>query len=124
VIDFVATREGIDKDTQACARLLTAIISLAIKDACKPPNSRERRGKPQKTDIDRDALSAILFLFDSDEHSNFSLYASLIGVEAPSIRRALLEGDIRYGAELAHRDFRILEARLAWSGIDYHRGLK
>ena len=124
MIDLVATREGIDKNTQSCARLLTAIISLAIRDACKPPNSKERKGKPQKTEIDRDALSAILFLFDDDANSNFGLFASLIGVEAPSIRRALLEGEVKYGAELAHRDFRILRARLAWSGIDYHRGLK
>jgi hypothetical protein len=36
--DFVSTRPGVDKQTAACSQLLTAVIALAIKDLCRPPN--------------------------------------------------------------------------------------
>jgi len=115
VIDFVATRQGTDPKAAACARLLTAVIAMSIRDACRPPNKAEKRGNPRVIDIDQEALSALRFLFA--RRSPFSLYCSLIGAGAEDIRRALIDPDKTRGNELKDKDFRILRARLTWSGL-------
>lgn len=66
-------------------------------------------------DIDQEALSALRFLFA--RQSPFSLYCSLIGAGAEDIRRALIDPDKTRGNELKDKDFRILRARLTWSGL-------
>lgn len=122
MIDFVSTRPGVDKQTAACSQLLTAVIALAIKDLCRPPNSSEKKGTPPSmAQIDAIALDAVQFLFGKD--SVFPYYADLIGSSAEDIRRALLKGEIRPGHELRDKDFRIFRARLRWSGIEYEGAL-
>jgi len=117
MIDLVSTRPGTDKPTAACCHLLTAVIALALKDLCRPPNAREKKGPPLRLeDMDFIALDAIQFLFGKT--SVFPRYADLIGTSADDIRRALLKGDIRQGYELRDKDFRIFHARLRWSGIE------
>ena len=85
MIDFVSTRQTTDAQTAACARLLAAVIALAIKDACKPMTAYEKRNE---RNLDSEARQAIRFLFGAD--SVFPLYASLIGSSAKAIRFALL----------------------------------
>jgi hypothetical protein len=92
MIDFVSTRDGCDQESMACARLLTAVITTAIRDAvCVAP----KRDCWEKTDVFDKAREAIVWLFD--DASVFPLYASLVGSDAESIRRALLadrEGEV------------------------------
>jgi hypothetical protein len=116
VIDFLSTRDSTTADDAACCRLFTAIIALAIHDCVKQPNAAERSGKANFCTMDRDAYSAITFLFGKD--SPFAGYASLIGTSANDIRRALLNSEGRRGSELQSKDFRLLRMRLWWSGID------
>ena len=85
MIDFVSTRQTTDAQTAACARLLAAVIALAIKDACKPMTAYEKR---KERNLDSEARQAIRFLFGAD--SVFPLYASLIGSSAEAIRFALM----------------------------------
>jgi hypothetical protein len=122
VIDFLSTREQTTEDDAACARLLAAVIAHAIRDCVKPPNAAERRGTASQITMDPDAFSALRFLFG--KHSAFPLYAWLIGADAPAIRRALLDGDIKRGSELKAADFRLLRQRLWYSGIDYMEVMK
>ena len=85
MIDLISTRQGCDQESMACARLLTAVITTAIRDAvCVAPKKEgyERR------DVLFNAREAIVWLFD--DASVFPLYASLVGSDAESIRRALL----------------------------------
>ena len=117
MIDFVSTRPGVDKSTAACSQLLTAVIALAVKDLCRPPNAREKKGAPIRLEeMDFIALDAIQFLFGKT--SVFPRYAELIGSSAEDIRRALIKGEVRQGHELRDKDFRIFNARLRWSGIE------
>jgi hypothetical protein len=117
MIDLVSTRPGTDKPTATCCHLLTAVIALAIKDLCRPPNAREKKGAPiALEEMDFLALDAIQFLFGKT--SVFSHYAELIGTTADDVRRALIKGEIRQGYELRDKDFRIFNARLRWCGIE------
>ena len=85
MIDFVATRGGCDPESAACARLLTAVITTAIRDAVAPAPKKEGY---ERRDVLFKAREAIEWLFD--DQSVFPLYAQLIGSDAPSIRRALM----------------------------------
>lgn len=113
MIDFVSTSAA-DPQTVACARLLSAVIAQAIRDACKPMNSREKR---EDRNIDGDAQKAIRFLFSPD--SVFPLYAQLIGSSAESIRSALInkadEVTSSPKALFKEADRRTLRARLTRS---------
>lgn len=85
MIDLISTREGCDQESMACARLLTAVITTAIRDAvCAAP----KKDGWERTDVLFKAREAIDWLFD--DASVFPLYASLVGSDAESIRRALL----------------------------------
>lgn len=113
MIDFVSTRQTTDAQTAGCARLLTAVIAQAIKDACKPITDDE---KQKKIDIDSEALQGLRFLFGAD--LVFPLYARLIGSSAESIRFALLNkaDDMAPAARRAFSDMdrRVLKARMRW----------
>jgi hypothetical protein len=113
MIDFVSTRETTDQQTAACARLLSAVIAQAIKDASSPATDAEKKGNKNTCGT---ARSAISFLFDND--SVFPLYASLIGSSAESIRAALLEKPINSiqskNSAYGENERRILSARLRW----------
>jgi len=85
MIDFVATRDGCDPESAACARLLTAVITTAIRDAVAPASKKEGY---ERRDVLFKAREAIEWLFD--DQSVFPLYAGLIGLDAPAIRRALV----------------------------------
>jgi len=76
MIDFISTNPSADPQTVACARLLAAVIAQAIEDAS---NSQSTTG---------DALAAIDWLFS--EGTSFEQYAVLIGMDAQSMRDALL----------------------------------
>ncbi len=117
MIDFLSTREQTTADDAACARLFAAIIARAIRDCVAQPNKAERAGTATAATMDRDAYSALQFLFGKP--SPFPMYAWLIGADANDIRRALLNGDIKRGAEIQAADFRRLRQRLRYSGIDY-----
>ena len=85
MIDLISTREVCDQESMACARLLTAVITTAIRDAvCVAP----KKEGMERTDVLFKAREAIDWLFD--DTSVFPLYASLVGGDAESIRRALL----------------------------------
>ena len=103
MIDFVSTR-GVDHETAACARLLSAVISQAIKDACIPLSESEKKRFRNEHE---DAAPAIRFLFEED--SIFDLYATLIGSSAKDIRAALMQ-KTDHGLKEAER--RILHARV------------
>jgi len=113
MIDFVATRNTTDTQTAACARLLTAVIAQAIKDACKPMNAKE---KAAERNLDDEAREAIRFLFGAE--SVFPLYASLIGSSAESVRFALLNRPDDIGAVggrlFTDMDRRVLSGRMRW----------
>jgi hypothetical protein len=113
MIDLVATRNTTDTQTAACARLLTAVITQAVRDACKPMNAKE---KAAQRNLDGDARTAISFLFGTD--SVFPLYANLIGSSAESIRFALLNKpqDVSpLGSRLfTDMDRRVLGGRMRW----------
>lgn len=76
MIDFISTHPAATPQTVACARLLAAVIAQAIEDASS------------KQATVGDNAAAINWLFDKS--STFSKYASLIGADAESIRKALL----------------------------------
>lgn len=109
MIDLVSTRDGVDHQTAACARLLTAVIAQAIRDACKPVSKEEEK---KCMNMDLDARAAIKFLFGDE--SVFPLYASLIGSSAESIRKALTEPK-RGDHGLTEMDRRFLSARKRWA---------
>lgn len=85
MIDFVSTRPTTSEEDGRCARLLTAVIVAAIEDASEHPAPSEVKNQRNSC---TSACAAIHWLFD--EKSVFPLYASLIGLEAESIRKALL----------------------------------
>jgi len=77
MIDFISTHPGADPQTIACARLLASVIAQAIDDASNRACSAH------------ETASAINWLYE--EGTCFEDYARLIGADAASIRRALLE---------------------------------
>lgn len=77
-IDFDKT----DAQTAACARLLVAVIALAIDDA---DASIPKKGRDNKNSR---AAEAMRFLFS--ERSVFPCYASLLGLPIEGVRQALL----------------------------------
>ena len=113
MIDFVSTRETTDQQTAACARLLSAVIAQAIKDASSAVTDGEKKSNKN---IRGGARAAISFLFD--ENSVFPLYANLIGSSAESIRSALLENPTSMSrgknSFYGENERRILSARLRW----------
>jgi hypothetical protein len=73
-IDFVSTRNGVDVQSQRCAKLIASIIAQALTDLTVKPTSKERIGK---ININADAVRSIRF-FQSD---TFFQYAALVGFD-------------------------------------------
>lgn len=86
MIDFYSTRDDVDPQTAACANLLLAVITQAIKDASAEMSKKE---KQLQRNINSEARQALQFLFG--RKSVFPLYAELIGTSAEAIRAALLD---------------------------------
>jgi hypothetical protein len=107
MIDFVSTRDGTEPQTAACARLLTYIITTAIKDASEPYNPDEHRTGP--------AARAMDFLFGPE--SIFPLYAKLIGSSAEAIRAALLRDDSAQRAGYSAERRAALQLRHAYRAV-------
>lgn len=121
MIDFISTRTSTDPQTAACARLLTAVITQAIQDACTPMTTEERK---QKKNLNTNARRAIRFLFGAD--SVFPLYAELIGVSHEAIRFALLnkaaEPQIAKKPLFTDADRRAIRVRLMLTDDDVVEG--
>lgn len=109
MIDFLSTRASTDAQTRACARLLVAVIAMAIKDACSPMNKKEKRLSQNLKD---EARGAISFLFGA--RSVFPLYASMIGSSAEAIRSVLIDGESLAPGGISCMDRRVLRARWRW----------
>ena len=73
-IDFVSTRNGVDVQSQRCAKLIASIIAQALTDLTVKPTSKERMGK---ININADAVRSIRF-FQSE---TFFQYAALVGFD-------------------------------------------
>lgn len=113
MIDFVSTRDKIDVDTVRCARLLAAIIAQAIRDAAIKPTKDEKKFRRNH----KHAYLSMTFLFEP--HGAFDVYAGLIGVDAESIRSALLSRRrLSNSSHVKHlfndQDRRIIQMRHAW----------
>jgi len=88
MIDFISTRPGTNEEDARCAKLLAAVIAAAIQDAGEAPSNEEIK---KQRNICKAPCAAIHWLFDKE--SVFPLYCQLIGLEAESIRSALLNVD-------------------------------
>lgn len=116
-MDFYSTRPDVDPQAAACANLLTAVITQAIKDASAEMSKNEKR---LQRNLNSNARQALRFLFGSK--SVFPLYAELIGISADAIRAALLKKS--EGLPTAKKPLyteserRIFHARVRWSAID------
>ena len=73
-IDFVSTRNGVDVQSQRCAKLIASIIAQALTDLMVKPTPKERIGK---ININADAVRSIRF-FQSE---TFFQYAALVGFD-------------------------------------------
>jgi hypothetical protein len=73
-IDFVSTRNGVDVQSQRCAKLIASIIAQALTDLTVKPTPKERIGK---ININADAVRSIRF-FQSE---TFFQYAALVGFD-------------------------------------------
>lgn len=85
MIDLVSTRYETDPEVAACARMVAAIISQAIEDACvRLPLSPKKRREAQHV-----ADGGIHFLFG--DNPQFKKYAELIGLSADDVRLAITQ---------------------------------
>lgn len=114
MIDLVSTR-NVDNQTRACARLLAAVISQAVMDAASPFKTVKikdemKRETAAEKNLDPIARSAIRWLFFPD--STFPAYASLIGLNAQSIRENLLDHKYEDSNLLTTEQRRIIRVRL------------
>ena len=73
-IDFVSTRDGVDVQSQRCAKLVASIIAQALTDLMERPMSKERT---DKININADAVRSIRF-FQSE---TFLQYAAMVGFD-------------------------------------------
>lgn len=117
MIDFVSTRTTVDHQTQACARLLAAVISQAVQDAAIPFGNFNIKGRifdenKLKKNINSTARAAIQWLFFPG--STFPAYASLIGLNAKSIREHLLEHRYEESKLITTEQRRIIRIRLEY----------
>lgn len=113
MIDFVSTRDKIDVETVRCARLLAAIIAQAIRDAARKPTKDEKKFRRSH----KHAYLSMTFLFEP--HGAFDVYAGLIGLDAESVRVALLSRRrLSSSSHVKHlfneQDRRIIQMRHAW----------
>lgn len=73
-IDFLSTREGIDVQTERCAKLVAAVIAQALKDLMKKPTAQERKNR---INTDPSAIRSVNFF----KSKVFLQYSALIGMD-------------------------------------------
>lgn len=114
MIDFVSTREETDGETRACARLVTAIIVQAVRDAAAPLAKAE---KEAQRNLDDNARHALRFLFEPK--SALAQYATAIGSSAHAIRSALMSPADAVTARSSFNDIdrRTLQLRARMQGF-------
>jgi len=117
MIDFISTRNSTNEEDARCARLLTTVITTAIQDASIMPSQREQKAQ---RNLSTEPCAAIHWLFDKE--SVFPLYCQLIGMDAESIRRALIFTDNEPGS-VSDKLFnglqrRAIRARYRWLAND------
>lgn len=114
MIDLISTRDSTDPHTAGCARLLASVIADAIHCASRPPRKEEVEFEINRNWESCDAARSMWFLFDDD--SPFFLYAKLIGLDAESVRLALLDPSKTYTPKGGFSDgeARIIRIRYQW----------
>jgi hypothetical protein len=119
MLDLVSTREDIDPQTAANAKLLAAIIADAVRQASQKPSKQEQAAR---RNLDHDNYHpglSIWFLFNDE--SVFKTYAQLIGLEAQAFRdaflsdRTLKERTVKgQPAPFTSMERRVIKQRYAW----------
>jgi hypothetical protein len=121
-IDFVSTREGVDVQSQRCARLVGAVIAQALKDLTERPLKDERINK---INLNKNVIRSIYF-FNSPAFIN---YAAMVGFDGKEFLDRILIGGTttEYNGEewvtkarkipinvVSEMDLRTIRARLRW----------
>jgi hypothetical protein len=75
-----------DSQAEACRRLLSAVVVVALRDACSVPPKRGVGGMP----ISTDAFTAMRFFFDTSV-SGLNEYLAWFDIDAGQYRRRLKE---------------------------------
>lgn len=75
-----------DSQAGACRRLLSAVVVVALRDACATPLKRGMGGTP----ISTEAFTAMRFFFDTTV-SGLNEYLAWFDIDAEQYRRRLLE---------------------------------
>lgn len=114
MIDLISTRDSTDPHTAGCARLLASVIADAIHCASRPPRDDEVKFRINMNWESCDSARSMWFLFDDD--SPFRLYAKLIGLDADSIRDALLDKNKQYAPKggFSAGEARVIRIRYQW----------
>lgn len=105
-IDFLSTREGVDVQTQRCAKLVAAVIAQAIKDLTHKPTAQERKNR---MNIDANAIRSVNFF----KSKVFLQYAALIGMDGEEFMSRAIRGSIS-AKQISESDVRAMRARLRW----------
>lgn len=110
MIDFFRTSTAMDVVADGSAKLLAAVIAHSIESASSKPNALEEKYRMNMDTETNDPKTSLWFLFDPK--SPFVAYARLIGLDADSIRDALLDPNKKYGpkspfSEIDARTFRL-----------------
>ena len=89
----------LDDQTKACLRMWSAVISLAIRDACHPPikekakekdsNKKARRKEFEEHTAASHARSAMYFLFDNE--SDIGIILDWLNIDVGNFRKNLLD---------------------------------
>lgn len=111
MIDFVSTREGVDPDIRASARLVAHLIARMLRDASRsigPEEAFEGRNH------DPDARAALDYLFDAASDT-FDDHLRAIGGNAAVTRAALL-GDrpLPQRGSFTETTRRVIQTRYGW----------
>lgn len=120
MIDLLSTR-NVDEQTRACARLLASVIAQAVQDAATPfgtvaINDKMVYESKSKRNLNHTARSAIRWLFFPD--SVFPLYASMIGLDAQSIRNNLVSHRYEDNRLISSEQRNIIRTRLRFERSD------
>lgn len=105
-IDFLSTREGIDVQTERCAKLVAAVIAQALKDLMKKPTAQERKNR---INTDPSAIRSVNFF----KSKVFLQYSALIGMDGDEFMNRAKRGDIS-SKQISEADVRVMRARLRW----------
>lgn len=109
-IDFLSTRDGIDPQARACARLLAAVIVQGIRDCAEPTTDIERK---TQTNRQFEARAALRWIFTPEP--SFVAFCHLIGADASAIALALLENhDLPLTSAFTAMHRRTLQIRHRW----------